>query len=326
MKISRREGLTSPQIPEDIFEFNKKDPTVIKKFVKPVEDLVIPKFVTRIVPNAFGKKTPIRYVKSLKIENPNLAGIREILAYLPDAADVEVPDDFVDLAGLYWGSSAYRRSAVADALRSNSDFVIQSKTLVKYLGEDSSVVIPDSVIRIGDAAFSGCTSLTNVTIPDSVTEIGRNAFRGCTSLKQVTIPDSVTSMGYEAFAFCYALTSVTIPDSVTRIEERTFSYCESLKSVTIPNSVKYIGVYAFSDCPSLTRITIPDSVTEIAWSAFEYCKSLQSVTIPDSVTYIGTDAFFKCPQLTVITDNEYAQEYCDNNNIPWQPDSTITTM
>ncbi|MGM9530736.1 leucine-rich repeat protein [Intestinibacter sp.] len=36
---------------------------------------------------------------------------------------------------------------------------------------------------IGDGAFEGCTSLSNITIPDSVTSIGDGAFEGCTSLK-----------------------------------------------------------------------------------------------------------------------------------------------
>ena len=41
----------------------------------------------------------------------------------------------------------------------------------------TSYVIPASVTRIGEFAFSRCESLTEVVIPDSVTSIGDSAFR-----------------------------------------------------------------------------------------------------------------------------------------------------
>ena len=61
------------------------------------------------------------------------------------------------------------------------------------------VTIPDSVTKIGNRAFYGCTSLQSIDIPDSVTEIGYEAFRGCTSLQSIDITDSVTVIGGGAF-------------------------------------------------------------------------------------------------------------------------------
>ena len=89
----------------------------------------------------------------------------------------------------------------------------------------TSYVIPASVTRIGEFAFSRCESLTEVVIPDSVTSIGDHAFSRCRSLTEVVIPDSVTSIGDGAFSFCESLRSVVIPDSVTSIGDGAFSYC-----------------------------------------------------------------------------------------------------
>ena len=165
----------------------------------------------------------------------------------------------------------------------------------------TDLVIPDTVTKIKDYAFVGCTSLTSITIPDSVTSIEVCAFAGCTSLTSVTIPDSVTTIGGSAFADCDSLTSVTIGNGVTTIGSSAFENCDSLTSVTIPDSVTTIGDYAFADCDSLTSVTIPDSVTIIGSYAFAYCYSLASITIPDSVTTIGSWAFYNCDSLTSIT-------------------------
>ena len=84
------------------------------------------------------------------------------------------------------------------------------------------------VTRIGESAFSGCSSMTSVTIPDSVTSIGDSAFSGCSGLTSVTIPDSVTSIGRSVFSSCNNLTNVTIPDSVEAIAPTAFDGCGKL--------------------------------------------------------------------------------------------------
>ena len=58
-----------------------------------------------------------------------------------------------------------------------NDFVIEKDTLKKYIGNDTDVVIPDGVKRIGTGAFSGGNSLTSIVIPDSVTSIGNDTFK-----------------------------------------------------------------------------------------------------------------------------------------------------
>ena len=50
-----------------------------------------------------------------------------------------------------------------------------------------SYKIPDSVICIGDPAFSDCTKLNSVIIPRSVTDIGVDAFSCCTNLTGIHV-------------------------------------------------------------------------------------------------------------------------------------------
>ena len=54
---------------------------------------------------------------------------------------------------------------------------------------------------IGNSAFSGCDSLSEIVIPSSVTSIGDHAFSDCRSLFGIVIPSSVTSIGKGAFPY-----------------------------------------------------------------------------------------------------------------------------
>ena len=100
----------------------------------------------------------------------------------------------------YWGAR------IVDS-RDNG-FVVKDGVLLIYIGNESSVTIPNSVISIGDEAFTVCLGLKEVTIPNSVTSIGSGAFSGCSSLTSITIPNSVTSIARYAISQCSSLTDV----------------------------------------------------------------------------------------------------------------------
>ena len=124
---------------------------------------------------------------------------------------------------------------------------------------------------IGNWAFEGCKSLTNINIPNSVTTIGNSAFAFCDSLTSINIPNSVTTIGDSAFWDCSSLVNINIPNSVTTIGDSAFAFCDSLTSINIPNSVTTIGNWGLGACKSLTSITIPNSVVTIIGNPFNSC-------------------------------------------------------
>ena len=87
----------------------------------------------------------------------------------------------------------------------------------------------------GYSPFYNKSKLTSVTIGNSVTRICENAFKGCTGLAGVVIPGSVTSIESSAFSGCSGLASIEIPGSVTSIGNSAFSGCDNLFDIKVAN-------------------------------------------------------------------------------------------
>ena len=171
-----------------------------------------------------------------------------------------------------------------------------------------TIVIPETVKSIGDAAFRGCKKLRAIILPEQVKEFGKEIFHGCCSLEEVTLPSFMESIPGFMFHGCSSLEHIEIPQDVKRLENSAFAGCLALKSISLPSKLEYIGG-AFWDS-GLTSITIPDGVTKIESGkpigitdpvgAFEGCKSLSLVNLSNTLTDMGKRAFANCTALTAI--------------------------
>lgn len=144
-----------------------------------------------------------------------------------------------------------------------------------------SLIISDSVRRIGEAAFGYCKNLVSVTIADSVVDIGYRVFEGCESLRSVTLPKNLKKID-GLFSKCESLKSIDIPKSVMEIESAFFC-CSSLESVTIPEGVTAIGMHSFELCDSLKSFRIPKNVRAIGPCAFNLSKNLSELSFDGTI-------------------------------------------
>ncbi|OYP36717.1 hypothetical protein CIK90_09625 [Prevotella sp. P5-126] len=48
-----------------------------------------------------------------------------------------------------------------------------------YISKIESIISPNGLTCIGNAAFCGCANLKEIKLPDTLTEIGEGAFCGC---------------------------------------------------------------------------------------------------------------------------------------------------
>ena len=240
--------------------------------------------------------------------------------------------------------------------RDNCNAIIRKTTNTLIVG-CKSTIIPETVKTIAAYAFEGQSKLNAISIPKGVTSIGNAAFSGCSTLidvtSNITTPFAINDNTFSNYTYQNATLTVPIETedfymattgwkNFTNIvedediefhdgDEFTAKTLERIKikfkiisaknktcriispaidksttgSLTIPEiargfSVISIGSYSFHNCTGLTSVTIPNSVTKIDEIAFYGCISLTSLTIPSSVTHIGERAFNNCRSLTSI--------------------------
>ncbi len=202
------------------------------------------------------------------------------------------------------------------------------------------VIIYDALV-IGTSAFRDCDNMTKATVVGSnLAIIGNEAFWGCSSLSQIHFGNTVQYVGsgvldgtayknnssnwvdgmlyvnnilfevddhnktgalnvregtqviadYAADFYNCQVTSINIPSSVKNIGDYAFHNCKGVTEINIAEGVETIGLYAFDEA-AITSITIPDSVTTIETGAFSDITNLTDITIGSGVTYLGKTAF-----------------------------------
>lgn len=172
--------------------------------------------------------------------------------------------------------------------------------LIKYIGTNEVVHIPDTITAIGKYAFRGNTTAKIVIMSDNIKTIGKFAFAYCKNLEKIVFSNSLESISENAFMKCIRLKELNFPNSLKTIGKGSFGQCISIKKLTFPAQLKKISDFAFFSCRSLNRLTVPNPVEIIGSSAFSECYGLQKIAMSESVTTIGENAFAWCRSLEEI--------------------------
>ncbi len=175
--------------------------------------------------------------------------------------------------------------------------------------DKNSYKIAPGTKLIADKAFYGKKELYTIVIPESVVAIGNNAFSEAkineiyiSDLKkwcEIDFSDYVGNISCDVAYFLNGekITDLVIPDGTRYISARAFSEAD-IKSLTVPSSVKSIGEFAFAGCRNLETVTIADGVDEIRRGALwcdvagsKWSGILKKVSIGGIVREFSVDTF-----------------------------------
>lgn len=167
---------------------------------------------------------------------------------------VEIPDSLI-----YIGGGSFKNTPWYDNL--DSEFcIIGNGTLIKYCGNDEKIQLPEKVKIIDGAVFENFDGAKEIVIPESVVYIGDSAFKNCTAV--VSGGSSVKHIANNAF-----FGSATVENAngfLTMGKGCMIAYKIENGEIYIPDSVRQISGINFSELDERITLHIGKNVSKIA--------------------------------------------------------------
>ena len=173
---------------------------------------------------------------------------------------VEVTSAWLDGVNRYEGSIILPEKVYCNGVNYDITAIAPRAFWQSHITE---IQIPNSITRIGDAAFADAEELQSITLPLGLKVVSNFMLAG-TAVRNVVLPEGVTDIGTGAFEDCSALQTVFLPASLMTIGNRAFSYCNNLQEI-----------YSDATTPPLT---LDDN-------AFEGCSGVQVMLADNAATW-----------------------------------------
>lgn len=178
----------------------------------------------------------------------------------------------------------------------NAIYSKDQKALLKLVTRSQTTYsVLENTEAIAKGAFEN-SYLESIVIPSSVKKVEENAFSFCRKLNTIIGIENVECL--DTLAFSYH------PDSIPFINNQDVVILGShlVKSndgtndkIVIPDGITTICANAFGTRNSdiVQEVVLPNSLKIIGYGAFYSCKNLKRIYIPENVETIGIDAFSK---------------------------------
>lgn len=159
-----------------------------------------------------------------------------------------------------------------------------------------------NVCNIGNAVFSGCTSLETVTLGAysySIISYPSKLFSGCTNLKSIYVPSGALNY-YQTSSWWSYWSDKIVPYNESDEYIYPYEYANNTTITEIPLSkqnARYLGVNAFLGCTNLKSVNLPNCEVTYGSQFNSVMKSLPIEYINIGVSYLPNDNFSQFPKL-----------------------------
>lgn len=248
------------------------------KYRNYITEIQFPSATSKITNYAFSDLVNVE-----KIEIPN--SVEEIgdYAFLNCAGVKEI---YIPISIANWGGFVFKDCvSVGYIFTENTTDINMTAPIwdasVGSKAADNYVELQIESKSIGQYAFYGLSSVTNVKLPTTLTGINDYAFYGFTSPFALNL-SSATNIGKYAFYGCTGVTTINLPVATT-IGEYAFYGCTGADSINIPVATS-IGDNAFENCTGAKKITVGATSVNYGNEVFKNCSGCQEL-------YLGAIGF-----------------------------------
>ena len=248
------------------------------KYRNYITEIQFPSATSKITNYAFSDLVNVE-----KIEIPN--SVEEIgdYAFLNCAGVKEI---YIPISIANWGGFVFKDCvSVGYIFTENTTDINMTAPIwdasVGSKAADNYVELQIESKSIGQYAFYGLSSVTNVKLPTTLTGINDYACYGFTSPFALNL-SSATNIGKYAFYGCTGVTTINLPVATT-IGEYAFYGCTGADSINIPVATS-IGDNAFENCTGAKKITVGATSVNYGNEVFKNCSGCQEL-------YLGAIGF-----------------------------------
>ena len=241
-------------------------------------------------------------------------------------------------------------------------YTADMRTLIycAILGDSTELIIPEGVTVISKHAFYCCTRFERIVLPESLEKMENNPFSGCTNLELINnsnsyyIQDDVIYNRFKT-AVVGALNRIQskrliLLDGIKTINRNSFWNCRGIETIVFPASLEDIGYNPFVDCVNIHfesnslhfkvidgvlynkdcskliccpqwrargEMYLRDSVITLERGAFSGCREMTAIHL-HNVNIINKSCFTNCKSLhrlycsdLITYIGEWAFAYCD---------------